>query len=168
MTKSSPQGAWGLKPKSGTKYKYSGNMEFREIFQRNSFSGIFLQFEAKDKVMIHRKLTSSYKVIMSKRSRGHSPFYSPNLRELCVWYIQIYINVFKISWFSYTSSIMESMYQRLSSSPLYLVHSFAISSCFTYTQYFLLMTTEVIWEIFFFNAHCPPLPNTKSWKLPRQ
>lgn len=57
MTKSLPQGAWGLKPKNGTKYKYTKNTEFRENFQRNSFSGIFLQFEAKDKVMIHIKLT---------------------------------------------------------------------------------------------------------------
>lgn len=57
MTKSLPQRAWGLKPKSGTKYKYAENTEFREIFQRNSFRRIFLQFEAKDKVMIHIKLT---------------------------------------------------------------------------------------------------------------
>lgn len=152
MTKSLPQGAWGLKPKSGTKYKYAGNMEFREIFQRNSFRGIFLQFEAKDKVMIHRKLTfqifQSTKWSCPRDQEVTHHFLLPTYVN-CVCNIQIYINVFKISWFSYTSSIMESMYQRLSSSPLYLVHSFTISSCFTYTQYFLLMTTEVIWEIFF-------------------
>lgn len=57
MTKSLPQGAWCLKPKNGTKYKYAENTEFRENFQRNSFIGIFLQFEANDKIMIHIKLT---------------------------------------------------------------------------------------------------------------
>lgn len=57
MTKSLPQGAWGLKPKNGTKYKYAENTEFRENFQRNSFIGIFLQFETKDKVTVHIKLT---------------------------------------------------------------------------------------------------------------